>query len=256
MRTNILRQLYPGSAPYWETFAYDGPDDNSVAGVLDYLNYPDDIVDVDGRRSTRIGWECSCLQGVCGACAMVINGTPALACETFVRDIREKEITIRPLQKFPVIHDLVVDRSSIHENLKQENVYIGKYQPAGDTDHTHLHGDAAKALQDAKDKADTDRAHPYGDADVSHAHTYAAAKCLKCGLCLEVCPNYVNGKTFFGAAFANDCYLVLARNRSREKEIRKIYAEHFGKDCSKSLSCMEVCPMKIPTLASMAKLNR
>ena len=223
MKVSVLRQQFPGSSPYWESFAYDGPEDNSVAGMLDYINYHDDIVDIDGRRTTRIGWECSCLQGICGACAMVINGKPALACETFVREFRGKGSAIRPHQKVPVIHDLVVDRSSIHENLRQANVCIGAYMPAPDADH---------------------------------AHQYAAAKCLKCGLCLEVCPNYVDGKSFFGAAFANDCYLVASRNRSKAKEIRRIYADHFGNSCSKSLSCMEVCPMKIPTLASMASLNR
>ena len=227
MRVKVLRQQSPVSEPYWETFEYDGPEENSVAGILDYLNYHDDIVDVDGRRTTRIGWECSCLQGICGACAMVINGKPSLACETFARDLKKnrkkKEIEIRPLRKFPVIHDLIVDRSSIHENLKQTNIYIGEYQPSEDRDY---------------------------------AHQYTAAKCLKCGLCLEVCPNYVNGHTFFGAAFANDCYLAASRNRSKAKMIGKIYADHFGKTCSKSLSCMDVCPMKIPTLASLAKLNR
>ena len=222
MKIRILRQQTPDSEPYWETFEYGGPQDNSVAGALDYLNYNDDITDIDGQRTTRIGWDCSCLQGICGACAMVINGQPALACETFVRDIKG-DIELRPLRKFPVIHDLVVDRSSIHENLKAANVCIGEYQPAADGDHAHM---------------------------------YAAAKCLKCGLCLEVCPNYVNGHTFFGAAFANDCDLVASRNRSKAKPIRAIYAEHFGRDCSKALSCMEVCPMKISTLASMARLNR
>ena len=223
MRVRILRQQFPDSAPYWESFEYDGSADNSVAGVLDYINYHDDIVNAEGKGTTRIGWECSSLQGICGACAMVINGKPALACETFVRDLKGKEITIQPLRKFPVIHDLVVDRSSIHDNLKQANVCIGEYQPS---------------------------------ADIDHAHQYAAGKCLKCGLCLEVCPNYVNGHTFFGAAFANDCYLVASRNRVADKRIRTAYAQHFGKTCSKSLSCMEVCPMKISTLASMAKLNR
>ena len=223
MKVRVLRQQSPVSVPYWEAFAYDGPADNSVAGVLDYINYHDDIINADGERTTRIGWECSCLQGVCGACAMVINKRPALACDTFVRDLKGKEIEIRPLRKFPVIHDLIVDRTIIHENLKQASIYIGEYQPEADSDH---------------------------------AQQYAVAKCLKCGLCLEVCPNYVNGKTFFGAAFANDCYLVAARNRTRGMKIRKTYAEHFGKTCSKSLSCMEVCPVKISTLASMAKLNR
>ena len=223
MRVRILRQKTPASEPYWETFEYDGPAENSVAGVLDYINYNDDVVNVGGIRSTRIGWECSCLQGVCGACAMVIDGMPALACETLVKDLKGEEIEIRPLRKFPVVHDLIVDRSSIQENLMKTNVFIGEYQPSANDDH---------------------------------GHQYTAAKCLKCGLCLEVCPNYVNGRTFFGATFANDCYLVAARNRSKAREIGRVYGEHFGSSCSKSLSCMDVCPVKIRTIASIAKLNR
>lgn len=223
MRIRILRQQTSVSEPYWETFEYDGPCVNSVAGVLDYLNYHDDIITVEGRQTTRIGWECSCLQGVCGACAMVVNGTPALACETFVQDLKGEYIEVRPLRKFPVIHDLVVDRSSIHENLTRTNLFIGTFRQSVDEDH---------------------------------GHQYNVAKCLKCGLCLEVCPNYVDGKTFYGAAFANDCYLVAARNREKCREIREIYAEHFAGGCSRSLSCMEVCPAGIETIASMAKLNR
>ena len=223
MRVRILRQQMPASEPYWETFEYDGPAENSVAGVLDYINYNDDVVNIEGKRSTRIGWECSCLQGVCGACAMVIDGRPALACETLVKDLKGEEIEIRPLRKFPVIHDLIVDRSSIQENLTKTNVFIGEYQPSEDGDH---------------------------------GHQYTAAKCLKCGLCLEVCPNYVNGRTFFGATFANDSYLVAARNRTKAKEISRAYGEHFGSTCSKSLSCMDVCPVKIQTIASIARLNR
>ena len=223
MKVKILRQMSPDASPYWEVFDYDGPEDNSVAGGLDHLNYNDDMVNAAGEKSTRISWECSCLQGVCGACAMVICGRPALACETFLKDLKGAELTIRPLQKFPVIRDLTVDRSSIQENLRATNVFIGEYRPASAEDQ---------------------------------AHQYAAAKCLKCGLCLEVCPNYGSGKSFFGAAFANDCYLVAARSRDRAGQIRAAYAEHFGNACSKSLSCVEVCPVKIPTLASIAKMNR
>jgi len=223
MRVDILRQRSPFDKPYWESFEYDGPADNSVAGLIDYLNYNDDIKDISGKDTERIGWECSCLQGVCGACAMVINGVPALACETFIRDLKGDVITIRPLQKFPVVCDLVVDRSSIQENLMKTDMFIGEYDPSANEDHEHQ---------------------------------YTAAKCLKCGLCLEVCPNYVNGKTFYGAAFANDCYLVSSRNKGRRDGVKQVYNEHFGKTCSKSLSCMDVCPMNIPTIASMAKMNR
>ena len=222
MKVRILRKRPVEDRQYWEEFIYEGPSDVSVAGMLDSLNYRDDIVNAAGENVPRIAWECSCLQGMCGGCAMVINGRPALACETFVRDLGD-EITLRPLSKFPVINDLVIDRGIIHENALKVNDYIKEYK-------------ASPAEE--------------------HEHQYAAAKCLKCGLCLEVCPNYVNGQTFFGAAFANDCYLVASRNRTKGEKIGALYAEHFGKTCSKSLSCMEVCPVKIPTLASISKLNR
>ena len=230
MKIKILRQETPVSESYWETFSADVTEEMSVAGLLDHLNYNDDIVNENGEKTTRIGWECSCLQGVCGACAMVINGVPALACETFIRDLKGSEITIRPLRKFPVLHDLLVDRSAIQENLRQTNMYIEEYQPSG------AKGESKKEKE--------------------HLHQYSAAKCLKCGLCLEVCPNYSGGKDFYGAIFANDCYLVSARNRERAGEIRELYKKHFGSGCSKALSCMDVCPMGIPTIASMAKLNR
>ena len=222
MKVKILRQLHPGSEPYWEEFDYEGPSENSIAGVIDYINFSDDIVTSDGKKTTRIGWECACLQGMCGACAMVINGVPALACETFVRDIEGDEIEIRPLQKFPVVHDLLTDRTCIQESLKKASIYIEKYDPASE----------------------------------DHEHQYLAAKCLKCGLCLEVCPNYSTGRKFYGAAFANDCYLVSSRNKDKSKEIQKEYGKHFGNACSKSMSCMDVCPVGIPTLATIGKLNR
>ena len=132
MKVKVLRQRGPGETPYWERFDYDGPSDSSVAGVLDWLNYHDDIVNDAGERTARIAWECSCLQGVCGACAMVINGAPALACETFLRDLKGRELTIRPLQKFPTVRDLVVDRSAISDGLRSSGVFIGAYQPGKD----------------------------------------------------------------------------------------------------------------------------
>lgn len=223
MKVRILRQMTPFSEPYWESFEYDGPSNTSVAGILSYINYNDDIVNDRGERVGRIAWECSCLQGACGGCAMVINESPALACNIFIRDLKSDVIEIRPLRKFPTVSDLVVDRTGIFERLKESNVYVGAHNP--------------RANEDPEQQ-------------------YLASKCLKCGLCLEVCPNYGSGELFYGAAFANDCYLVYARDVSKTAEIKKEYDAHFGGFCSKSLSCMEVCPEGIPTIASMARMNK
>ena len=221
MRVKIRRKYNGREESFWEYFQYDGAKEISVAGLLDILNYKDDITNESGDIVPRIMWSCSCLQGMCGACAMVINGRPALACETFLRDLGE-EIVLEPLSKFPVISDLVVDRSIIHENLSKANVYIQKF---------------------GESKAN------------EYEYQYTVAKCLKCGLCLEVCPNYTSGEDFFGALFANDCYLISSRSKVQDNAIRKEYAAHFARGCSKSFACMDVCPMEIPTLTSMAKMN-
>ncbi|MBR2523859.1 MAG: succinate dehydrogenase/fumarate reductase iron-sulfur subunit [Clostridiales bacterium] len=223
MKVKILRQQDPMSDPYWQTFTYEGGRDASVAAVLDDINYRDDVIDIDGNPADRISWECSCLQSICGACAMVINGVPRLACDTFVRDLKGDTIVIEPLRKFPTVSDLVVDRSTIHENLKKADAYIGKYHQS---------------------------------REKNHDHEYQAGRCLKCGLCLEICPNYTKGEKFYGPMFANDSYLITARSGGDTSGIRQEYKEHFAAGCSKSLACERVCPMNIPTLASMAKMNR
>jgi len=224
MRIKILRQSGPDAQPYWQEFRYEYKNnDQTIAGMLDELNYKDDLVDIKGEHAPRIQWECSCLQGICGACAMVINGIPSLACETFLRDARGDTVVLEPLKKFPTISDLVVDRSVIHDNMKKANAYIEEYAGAVGEEYEHM---------------------------------YAAGKCLKCGLCLEVCPNYKDGITFYGAAFANDCYLIASRSGLQKDAIKKAYDAHFAKGCSKALSCVSVCPMNIPTLASIAKMNR
>ena len=83
MIVKIKRQSSPDSKPYWQSFHYDGPRHVAVSAVLDALNYTDDLFDTEGNAAPGIRWECSCMQSVCGGCAMVINGVPALACATF-----------------------------------------------------------------------------------------------------------------------------------------------------------------------------
>ena len=154
---------------------------------------------------------------------MVINGVPALACNTFADDVKGKELVLEPLSKFPVVADLVIDRDSIYQNLNNAKAYL-------------------EGLVTNDEKL--------------HDHQYSVAKCLKCGLCLEVCPNYHPGATFFGAVFANESYLITSQSTNKPTELVKEYKKHFGAGCSKALSCQTVCPVGIETITSIMKMNR
>ena len=223
MIVKIKRQSSPAAAPYWQSFSYNGPMHVTVSAVLDAINYTDDMIDTEGKSATRVRWECSCLQSVCGGCAMVINGVPALACNTFVDEVAKDDLVLEPLSKFPVVADLMVDRSIIYENLNRAKAYL-----------------ESDIVSSAK----------------SHDHQYSVAKCLKCGLCLEVCPNYHPGGSFFGAVFANESYLITSQSAEKPTALVKEYNTHFGAGCSKALSCQTVCPAGIETITFIMKMNR
>ena len=223
MIVKIKRQHAPDSAPYWQCFSYSGPLHVTISAVLDAINYTDDLFDTEGNPAKRVRWECSCLQAVCGGCAMIINGIPALACNTFVDEVTKADLVLEPLSKFPVVADLMVDRSIIYKNLNSAKAYI--------------EGCSISSKQ-------------------NHEHQYSVAKCLKCGLCLEVCPNYNVGGTFFGAVFANESYLITSQSAEKPVQIVKEYKTHFGAGCSKALSCQSICPVGIETITSILKMNR
>ena len=223
MIVKIKRQREPNAVAYWQSFTYDGPKHVTVSAVLDALNYTDDLFDIEGKPATRIRWECSCMQAVCGGCAMVINGVPALACATFADEVKGKDLLLEPLSKFPVIADLIVDRSAIYENLIR-----------------------AKAYLESLTKNDNRQ----------HEQQYSVAKCLKCGLCLEVCPNYHPGGEFFGAVLANESYLIASQSTDKKPQVIQEYKKHFGAGCSKALSCQTVCPVGIETITSIMRMNR
>lgn len=208
MLVKIKRQKDADSAPYWQTFSVDADPDMTVSAMLDRLNYTDDLYDAEGVAAPRIRWECSCSQKMCGACAMVINGVPKLACAAFLRDEKRDVLTLEPLSKFPVVADLIVDRSIISENLQKAQAYLGTYRPLRKKDFEQM---------------------------------YAAAKCLKCGLCLEVCPNYSKGEHFFGALFANEAARSLPCRA-------KIVPNRFAKPMISTLP--RAAPRRFPASAS------
>ncbi len=202
--------------PFIEEFNYDGTGMQTVSSILDAINRS---LESSGKDS--VVWDCSCVEAKCGACAMVINDKPGLACDTFIDCDKNSVLTLEALKKFPVIEDLSVDRSVIFDNQKVAEIYLGDF---------HENSEESR-------------------------YRYNAAKCLKCGLCLEICPGYKDGKTHFGAVMLHDAYLQASASKDREKELAKAYKEHFFKGCLSCLKCTEICPNGISTLASASYMK-
>ena len=199
----------------YHVFDYEGDLNIPVTALLERLDYP-------------IEYDCSCLQGLCGSCAMVINSQPKLACKTFLNKelmvTKYGTITIEALSKFPVLKDLKVDRSILHE-----------------------------AMIDCEQWLESDARTDCGDLDFE----YEMSMCLMCGCCCEACPNYDMGD-FVGTHVAvSSSKLVLQESDSNHlKNIKNKYKERFYPHCLKSLACEDVCPMKIPTQRAISRMNR
>lgn len=213
----IKRQNGKGEEPYFETFEHEGQDEKTVANILQDLNSRDELYTVEGKRTTKIIWECSCLEKKCGACAMIICKRPALACSVFLKDLklRDNTITIEPLRKFPVLKDLQSDRSIMAENLKMLKVWLKKEAKFDDSQFERL---------------------------------YNSSKCLMCGCCLDICPKYKNDDNFIGAAMLNAAFKIIKQSEfdSHREEIIEKLNNKFFYECKRDFACSHMCPAGIP----------
>lgn len=224
IRLDITRRENSDSPPYVLNTFFEAEDHDTVASALNSINADSNRKDVNGKSFAEIGFECSCLQKKCGACAMVICGRPMLACDARLTEIHKHGIvTLSPLKKFPPVADLIVDRSPMFSALKKMKLWLTGTGEVGA-------GDTALAFE--------------------------ASKCLQCGCCLEVCPNFYTGSEFYGmSAAVPDARLISAASEGDKKALLAAYRKHVYNGCGKSLACKNVCPAGIDTELLLVNSN-
>src|SRR6201988_1746540 len=117
----IKRQQRPDEAVRWEEYELRySPPMNVIQCLRDIAEKP---YTREGKESTPVSYDANCLEEVCGACAMLINGEPRQACSALVDNLA-KPIRLEPLTKFPLVRDLVVDRTHMFESLKRTKFWI------------------------------------------------------------------------------------------------------------------------------------
>jgi succinate dehydrogenase / fumarate reductase, iron-sulfur subunit len=252
----ILRQESPAEASRWERHRVTYEPNLNVISVLQKIAAQ--ATTADGESTTPVAWDCNCLEEVCGACTMLINGKTRQACSALVDRLLEdgEAIELRPMSKFPVLRDLCVDRRRMFRSLEKIHGWI--------------------EVDDYFDRGPGPRESPQ-----KQAIRYPLSECMTCGCCLEACPQYTKielerrpGETdaefeqreneafdlgFVGAAAISQAMLFNEHPTGEMNAGDRLDAlmEPGGiQVCGNAQNCVAVCPKNIPLTRSIARAGR
>lgn len=235
LHVRVLRQDGPKKPSYWEEFDLDHEPGMNITTVLQRIAALG--VTTEKKPTTPVAYDAACLEEICGSCTMVINGRVRQACTALVDPMLKMHngpIEIRPMTKFPVVRDLVVDRSRMFESLKRVKAWV-----AVDGYHDHGHGERIKPK----------------DQEIM----YPLSKCMTCGCCVEACPQYHQDVPFIGPAAISQTVLFNMNPISKTDEdarLAVLAGEGGIAGCGNSQNCVKVCPKNIPLTDSLAKAGR
>lgn len=236
-KTFILKiyRGHPGKQ-YWEEFELAlKPFINVISALMDIQRNP---VNRQGEKVTPVVWEAGCLEEVCGSCSMLINGKPRQACtalvELIIKETGNSTITLAPFTKFPLVRDLIIDRSSMFENLKKVHAWI-------DADGTFKPTPGPKISPDRQDIM------------------YTLSTCMTCGCCVESCPQVNEHSKFLGPQIMAQVRLFNAHpvgKLMRSSRLHSLMGEGGISDCGNAQNCVRVCPKNIPLTDAIAAIGR
>jgi len=253
----ILRQDGPGQPSYWERHRVTYQPDMNVISALQSIARQ--ATTADGKKVTPVVWDCNCLEEVCGACTMVVNGRVRQACSALVDGLLEEhpgEIELKPASSFPVIRDLMVDRSRLYHALKRARIWVN-------VDGYHDMGAGPLQSQGEQEQL------------------YPLSQCMSCGCCLEACPQFklidVQRRPdesddeferrkagafeagFIGPHAISQAMLFNAHPTGKhlaDERLDVLTAAGGIQVCGNAQNCVAVCPKEIPLTTSIARAGR
>jgi succinate dehydrogenase / fumarate reductase, iron-sulfur subunit len=232
----IKRQDRPDSAAYWQTFSIPYRRNMNVTSVLQAISLNPQTQ--GGEKTAPINYDAACLEEVCGSCTMLINGKVRQACSALVDHIREETgtgaITLEPMTKFPVVRDLIVDRTRMFENLKRIKGWVP-------VDGYYNLGPGPKVDPRTQEE------------------TYALSRCMTCGCCLEACPQFTIDNKFVGAQVISQVKYFNQNPIGKvdaDERLEVIMGEGGITDCGNAQNCVQVCPKEIPLVDSIGWTGR
>ena len=195
----------------------------------------DVVMHIQRKLDPTLAYRYACRVGMCGSCAMTVNGVPRWTCRTHVDKVAAGDrLEIRPLRNLPVIRDLVTDMRT----------FFDKWERAGG----HFEGGSSKVDDFARVRPDSP-ARQAADAGI---------ECIGCGVCYAACDVVSWNPEYLGPAALNRAWTLItdARDVKTVDRLRAIAGDAGCHACHTHTSCSERCPKHISPTASIAGLKR
>jgi len=230
----IKRQDGPKHSAYWAEFSIPYRPNMNIISCLQWIAaHP---TTSDGKATTVPVWDSGCLEEVCGACTMLVNGKVRQSCSALVDLLAPngETITLEPMTKFPIVRDLWVDRGRLFNDLKKVKAWVP-------IDGTYDLGEGPPISQELQEER------------------YPLSRCISYGCCREACPQYTPTNKFTGAAVISQVRLFNDHpigEALKNERLDVLMQEGGVADCGKAGNCVEVCPKEIPLLESIAAVQR
>ncbi len=191
----------------------------------------DGLIKIKEALDGTLTFRRSCAHGICGSCAIKINGENGLACQTLMKDMPEM-IHLEPLQSFPVIKDLVVDLEAFFEKNGAVLPFLVNNDPLPERERLQMPKDQIEILQ--------------------------ATTCIMCGCCTSSCPVSWTDSGYLGPSALLRAYRFIfdSRDRSRDKRLKRIMRSDGIWRCHSINNCVEACPKEIAITDHITKLKR
>ncbi len=210
--------------PRMDTYFIDR--DGVAPMVLDGLIYIKNTID------PTLSFRRSCREGICGSCAMNIDGTNTLACTKSMDEV-DGPVTIYPLPHLAVIKDLVPDLSNFYAQLRSIEPWLHTETPAPEKEWRQSHGD--------REKLD------------------GLYECILCACCSTSCPSYWwNGERYLGPAVLLQAYRWLIDSRDEATGPRLDHLEDPFRlyRCHTIMNCAQTCPKGLNPAKAIAEIKK
>lgn len=193
----------------------------------------DALVDIQSTQDPTLAFRYACRVGMCGSCAMVVNGRERWACRTRLASLGDGPVGVRPLYHFPLLRDLVVDMAPFVDALRRVGAAV---TPEPDAPRYAVVSTAARERREIDE----------------------AIECIGCGMCLSACTMVAHNPRFPGPAALNRAFTLELdpRDGGREARWRVLLSDDALARCHGQGGCTEVCPMGLSPMRSIIRLRQ